>query len=259
MAGFNVQYLVKIDEAVRHHLIFLPQSWRIRRFIVPSTLAPDENMPTTKIPFTGLLLAANAIDPEDFQNWVFRKEMRFGATDKWWGDFGQRDFPHEGVDFCLYADRAARIRRLKAGTRIPVMHDGVVRAVFKDYLGQAVIVEHEVQGEPNGKYISAYAHTLPEKGIQPGTSLRRGDLIATIADTRSSKAKILPHLHLSCGRISPKLRYENFVWNIMRDPDLVALRDPMALFDLAYGELDVNRDWGVVMDRSLPLAGKNRS
>lgn len=220
-------------------------------------------MQPTKAPFTELLLAANAIAPEDFQNWVFRKEMLFGATDKWWGDFGRRDFPHEGADFCLYADRSGRIRRLKARTRIPVMHDGVVRAVFKDYLGEAVIVEHEVQGEPNGKYISAYAHTLPEKGIQPGTSLRRGDLIATIADTRSSKAKILPHLHLSFGRISPELRYENFVWNIMRDPDLVALRDPMDVFDLPYQELDArldpNGDGGAAVDRSLPLAGKNRS
>jgi murein DD-endopeptidase MepM/ murein hydrolase activator NlpD len=233
------------------------------RPIALSTFEPDENVPTPKIPFTELLLAANAFAPEDFQNWVFRKEMLFGATDKWWGDFGQRDFPHEGVDFCLYADHSGRIGRLKAGTRIPVMHDGVVRAVFKDYLGQAVIIEHEVHGDPHGKYISAYAHTLPEKGMQPGKTVRRGDLIATIADTRNSKAKILPHLHLSSGRISPKLRYENFVWNIMRDADLVALRDPMALFDLPYGELDAGfdlyREGGAVMDRSLPLAGKNRS
>lgn len=204
-------------------------------------------------------MAANAIAPEDFQNWVFRKEMLFGATDKWWGDLGRRDFPHEGVDFCLYADRAGRIRRLKARTRIPVMHDGVVRAVFKDYLGQAVIVEHEVEGDSEGQYISAYAHTLPEKGIRPGTTVRRGDLIATIADTRNSKAKILPHLHLTSGRISPKLRYENFVWNIMRDPALVTLRDPMDVFDVPYEEMDAVLDGGAVMDRSLPLAGKNRS
>jgi hypothetical protein len=220
-------------------------------------------MQPTKAPFTELLMAANAIAPEDFQNWVFRREMLFNAADKWWGDFGQRDFPHEGVDFCLYADHSGRIRRLKAWTRIPVMHDGVVRAVFKDYLGQAVIIEHEVEGDPEGQYISAYAHTLPEKGIRPGTSLRRGDLIAMIADTGSSKAKILPHLHLSFGRISPELRYENFVWNLMRDPALVALRDPMELFDVPYKELDarldLNGDGGAVMDRSLPLDSKNRS
>ncbi len=227
------------------------------------TLEQDENMPLPRSQFTAMLLAANAIAPQDFQNWVFRKEMLFNATDKWWGDFGRRDFPHEGVDFCLYGDRSGRIRRLGAGTHIPVMHDGVVRAVFKDYLGQAVIIEHAVEGAPEGKYISAYAHTLPEKGIRPGAAVRRGDLIATIADTRSSKAKILPHLHLSLGRISPKLRYENFVWNIMRDPVLVTLVDPIEVFDVPYRELDagldLNGDGGAVMDRSLPLAGKNRS
>lgn len=45
----------------------------------------------------------------------------------------------------------------------------------------------------------------------------------------------------------------------MRDPALVALRDPMELFELPYRELDANRDGGVVVDRSLPLVGKNRS
>lgn len=207
-----------------------------------STLDPVMNMRPKKAPFTEMLIAANAIDREDFQNWVFRKEMLFNAPGKWWGDFGKRDFPHEGVDFCLYADRSGRIKRLGARTRIPVMHDGVVRAVFQDYLGQAVIIEHKREGEPMGKYISAYAHTLPEEGIQPGALVRRGELIATISDTSSSRAKISPHLHLSFGRISPQLKFDNFVWNIMRDPALVNLHDPMEVFDAPYQELDAKLD-----------------
>jgi hypothetical protein len=54
-------------------------------------------------------------------------------------------------------------------------------------------------------------------------------VIATIADTRRSKARILPHLHLPLSRPSPDLIYENFVWDIMRDPERVTLMDPMGV------------------------------
>ena len=195
-----------------------------------------------KAPFTRMLIAANAIEPDDFQFWVFRQEMLFNATGKWWGDFGRRDFPHEGVDFCLYADRSGKINPIGAHTRIPVMNDGVVRAVSKDYLGMAVIIEHEWTADKGAKFISAYAHTVPQEWIRPGVTVKRGDLLATIADTSASKAKILPHLHFSFGRISPKLAYENFVWNIMRDPDLVSLRDPMEIFDGPYRVLVPSKD-----------------
>ena len=188
-------------------------------------------MQLPKASFTELLIAANSIDPDDFQHWVFREEMRFGATGKWWGDFGQRDFPHEGIDFCLYAGNDGRIYRLCDQTRIPVMHDGVVKAIFKDYLGKAVIIEHFSEQDHTDRRLSAYAHTVPLKGIQPYTEVRRGDIIATIADTSTSKAKILPHLHYSIGIPTPDLGYENFVWDMMRDPELITLCDPEQIID----------------------------
>jgi murein DD-endopeptidase MepM/ murein hydrolase activator NlpD len=176
--------------------------------------------------FTEMLLDANRIEAATFKCWVFRPGMQFNSPHKWWGDRGPRDFPHEGVDFCLYEDRSGQLHRLDEKTRIPVMADGVVRAMFKDYLGQALIVEHDdLQGE--GINLSIYAHTRPREGLRRGHAVRAGDIIATIADTRHSKAKILPHLHLSIGRPSPDLVYENFVWNIMRDPGRVTLLNPM--------------------------------
>jgi murein DD-endopeptidase MepM/ murein hydrolase activator NlpD len=179
-----------------------------------------------KTNFTEMLIAANGIAPEDFQSWVFFESMTFNATNKWWGDYGLRDFPHEGIDLCLYIDGAGRLCRLNAKTRIPVMHDGMVKALFDDYLGRAVIIEHG-----GGKYISAYAHTAPLSEIQPGAEVRRGNIIATIADTRNFKANIFPHLHYSLGRPSQNLAYDSFVWNIMRDQDLVSLLDPMQMID----------------------------
>ena len=164
--------------------------------------------------------------------------MLFNSPDKWWGDFGQRDFPHEGLDLCLSQNTAGEIVQLGAGARIPVMHTGIVRSLFNDFLGQAVIIEHDGVLENNAKLLSVYAHTKPEPHIQPGVTVGAGDIIATIADTSQSKANIWPHLHLSFGRPTPGLVYEPFVWNCMRDPDQMALIDPLEMIDWPIEVLD---------------------
>lgn len=199
---------------------------------------PKSNMRFAKTGFTERLLEANNIDQEDFKCWAFCPGMIFGSTDKWWGDHGQRDFPHEGVDFCLYENYDGQLLHLDAKTRIPVIADGVVRALFKDYLGQAVIVEHDEVQDGEGACLSVYAHTLPREDMKPGVAVRAGEIIATIADTRRSKAKILPHLHLSLGCPSPDLVYQPFVWNFMRDPDRVALLDPINAIDGPWHKLE---------------------
>jgi murein DD-endopeptidase MepM/ murein hydrolase activator NlpD len=181
--------------------------------------------------FTETLIQANGLDPDRFRAWVFCRGMGFNSPHKWWGDHGRRDFPHEGIDFCLYQDAEGQIRRLPAGTRIPVMHDGVVRALFTDYLGRAVILEHEPGAGEAGPLLSVYAHTRPLAGIAPGVTVAAGEVIATIADTGHAKANILAHLHYSIGRPAPDLVYQPFVWNIMRDPDRVTLLDPLAVVD----------------------------
>ncbi len=188
-------------------------------------------MSPAKTRFTAMLIAANRIDPHDFRCWVFSPGMLFEAPDKWWGDYGRRDFPHEGIDFCLYRDAADKLRRLDERTRIPVMHDGRVRALFTDYLGQAIVIEHDRIPAIPEKAISVYAHTKPMDGILPGVHVKAGDIIARIADTGSSRTNILPHLHFSFGRPSADLVYTPFVWNHMRDPRLVTLNNPQSLVD----------------------------
>jgi murein DD-endopeptidase MepM/ murein hydrolase activator NlpD len=191
-----------------------------------------------KTRFTEMFFQTNHLDLADFHRWAFLPGMRFGSMAKWWGDFGPRDFPHEGVDLCLYEDRRGEVRRLDETTRIPVMGDGVVRAIFKDYLGQAVIIEHEDTQGGGGKCLSVYAHTRPRNGLRPGQAVRQGDVIATIADTRRSKARIFPHLHLSLSKPASDLIYENFVWNIMRDPGRITLVDPMGVIVGRWRELE---------------------
>jgi murein DD-endopeptidase MepM/ murein hydrolase activator NlpD len=189
-----------------------------------------------KTQFTELMVEANRFDRHHFTRWLFCPGMLFNSPDKWWGDHGPRNFPHEGLDFCLYEGPSGQIMRLDPNTRIPVMQDGVVQAMFADYLGQALIVEHPDARNHNQRCLSVYAHTKPLDGIEPGTSVKQGTVIATIADAGRSKSGILPHLHLSMGLASPHLSYGGFVWNHMRDPGLVALLDPV---DIVKGQYKV--------------------
>jgi murein DD-endopeptidase MepM/ murein hydrolase activator NlpD len=184
-----------------------------------------------KTRFTEMFIAANGLDPDDFYGWAFSPGMLFGSPDKWWGDFGRRAFPHEGLDVCLFQDSGGQVRPLSAGTRIPLMHPGRVRALFTDFLGQAVIIEHAGLLAENANLMSVYAHTRPQAHIKPGVMVAAGEIIATIADTSASKARIRPHLHLSFGRPAPDLTWEPFVWNCMRDPHQVVLIDPLGALD----------------------------
>ncbi len=154
-----------------------------------------------------------------------------------------RDFPHEGIDLCLYRDCRKHIRRLDENFRIPVMADGVVRAIFTDYLGQAVIIEHENLAGGTRKILSVYAHTTPRSHVHIGGVVKEGEIIASIADTGRSKSNILPHLHFSLGLPSPSLSYEDFQWNIMRDPNTIALLDPMEIIEFPHRKMASDIDF----------------
>lgn len=184
--------------------------------------------------YTQMLVDANQPMLDDLDLWIFHPGMLYESNDKWWGDFGTREFPHEGIDLCLFQDRSGQMCRVGPETRIPAMHDGIIRAMFKDYLGQAIIVEHNNINGETSNFITVYAHTKPQGNIQPGLEVIKGAIIATIADTTHSKAKLLPHLHLSVAIPAPNLSYEKFVWNIMRDPAKIALRDPLTLLKADY-------------------------
>jgi murein DD-endopeptidase MepM/ murein hydrolase activator NlpD len=194
-------------------------------------------MPPPTYGFTAKLIHANGLDPKAFLGWVFWPGMRFNAPDKWWGDFGPRDFPHEGIDVCLYRHRSGEVRRLGPDTLIPAVFSGRVRALFTDYLGQAVVVEHE-NPPGSGTGIAVYAHTRPRDDLRPGVLVEAGEVIAAIADTGRSKARILPHLHFSFAQPSPDIAYDNFIWNRMRDPGQVSLLNPQRLIDGPFEVVD---------------------
>ena len=188
--------------------------------------------------FSRMLIEKNALDQSGFKRWIFCQGMLFNSPYKWWGDHGRRDFPHEGIDLCLYLDRSRRIRRLDEKTRIPVMHAGVVKAMFKDFLGKTVIIEHEQSGRDTGVFMSLYAHTNPRSDIDVDVIVKEGDIIATLGDTANSKSHIIPHLHFSLGLPAKSFSYEGFVWNTIRTPEKIILLDPLPVIDWPYQALD---------------------
>jgi hypothetical protein len=188
--------------------------------------------------FTATLIDINGIHPDRFGRWVFGSGMRFGSPDKWWGDLGRRDFPHEGIDFCLFADRTGHVHQLGPGTRIPAMHAGIVRSVFRDYLGKAIVVAHAAGTDILANTVSIYAHTQPLDWIGPGAVVSAGDVIATIADTRGSKAGIPAHLHYTLGVSHPQLDLDAFAWNDMRDARRFRMHNPSGVIDWPIQILD---------------------
>jgi murein DD-endopeptidase MepM/ murein hydrolase activator NlpD len=202
-----------------------------------SNAGPIKPVPLTKTRFTEMLIDENGLGRYEFAHWVFCEAMLFNAPGKWWGDRGRRDFPHEGIDLCLYADRRGKTRRIDEKTRIPVMHDGVVKAFFKDYLGRAVIIAHDLAGG-GGRFVSMYAHTNPRADLQIGSVVKQGDVIATLADTSGAKSRIIPHLHVSIGLPSAAFSFDAFVWNRVRQPELMTLLDPLAVIDRPHRVLE---------------------
>jgi murein DD-endopeptidase MepM/ murein hydrolase activator NlpD len=185
-----------------------------------------------------MLIEENALDQNGFERWIFCNGMLFNSPYKWWGTHGLRDYPHEGIDLCLYKDRVNRIRRINEKIRIPVMQDGVVKAMVKDYLGKAVIIEHKHSGSDTGRFISFYAHINPRSEIEAGVIVKEGDVIANLADTSNSKSNVIPHLHFSLGLPSKSFSYDGFVWNTIRKPEIITLLDPLAVIDWPFQVLD---------------------
>ncbi len=203
----------------------------------------NKSVSVRKSRFTEMLIEENELDQNGFENWIFCNGMLFNSPDKWWGDHGLRDYPHEGIDLCLYSDSSRNICCIDEKTRIPVMQRGMIKAMFKDYLGQVIIIEHEKNGSNPGRLISFYAHTKPQDRIEVGMIVEEGDIIATIADTSHSKAQIIPHLHLSLGRPAKSISYDGFVWNMIRKPEEIILLDPLPVIDWPYQELDAGESF----------------
>lgn len=188
--------------------------------------------------FTQFLIRENEFREGDFQEWIFCPGMLFHSKGKWWGDYGRRHRPHEGLDLCLYKDRHDRIARLGEKTRIPVMCDGVIVSIVDDFLGKSIIMEHDHADSHNSSFCAIYAHTIPVSGLAAGAAVKGGDIVAVLANPDESNVDMLPHLHISLGWPAKSLSYEQLNWETIGASDTLTLFDPLNLLGWPYRTLE---------------------
>ena len=81
---------------------------------------------------------------------------------------------------------------------------------------------------------SIYGHTIPEDNLHVGKIVKKGDVIATLADSSKSKTNIFPHLHISLGWTSKVISYDRLDWENIGAPNTLTLLDPLQIIDWHY-------------------------
>lgn len=154
------------------------------------------------------------------------KGMEYDSKHKWWPDHGVRPTCHEGIDICYYGQREKVTGQLSLSTLLPVIEAGKVIAICSDFLGQSVFVEHK--REKNCRFVSAYAHIIPQDAICIGHDLAEGGVVGTIADTAGRKNRMPAHLHLTLMRAPLTVSPELYDWNLLCERECVELLNPLS-------------------------------
>ena len=189
---------------------------------------------TRKTRFNEYFIEYNGLNERGFEEWAFYPGMLFSSIDKWWGDWGNRDKPHEGLDLCLYRDKDGNNNGLDATVKVPVMYDGKVVRIIDDFLGKSVCVIHDIHDGKENQLYTIYGHTEPLDGINRGAILSEGSVIATITNPRREKVNISPHLHISIAWMPKSLPYERLTWETISNSSIVTLLNPLKVIDCEY-------------------------
>ncbi len=187
-----------------------------------------------KTRFTEFLCDENNLHEQNFKEWIFFPGMLFAAENKWWGDNGKREHPHEGLDLCFFRNRRNQIIRLNEKMKIPAISDGIVVRILDDFMGRSIILEHALPGNNCNRFYTIYGHTNPNADLQVGRIVKEGDIVATLAVSKKAKTGILPHLHITLGWTLSKIAYDHLNWESIGNPDLLTLIDPLSIFDRNY-------------------------
>ncbi len=187
--------------------------------------------------FTAYLISNNSTVIQSFKEWIFHPGMLFGSMDKWWSD-GQREKPHEGLDICFYRDKQDGLFRIKEKTKIPALYDGVVEGIVDDFLGRTIIVKYNSTGSEKNSSYFIYGHVVPLDGISINRPVKAGEIIAELGNAKKSKSGVLPHLHITIGKTLKKFPEGEMTWNIISDPDIFTLSDPVCILSSGYSVAD---------------------
>ena len=185
--------------------------------------------------FGKMFAERNGLLEQQFHEWAFHPGMLFHSLEKWWGDRGRRQSPHEGLDIAFFLDRSRAIVPIPQHAVVPVLLDGEVLALGEDdFFGKTLYVKHPYGKESDRVLCTIYGHITPRRDLRPGNTVKAGETIASVSDFGTPKSGIATHLHLSVAWMPETSTGKTWTWKDINDSGEVELIDPMPFFSASY-------------------------
>ncbi len=151
--------------------------------------------------------------------------MLFQSETKWWGDKGPRGNKHNGLDLRFYEATDGTIETIAKGLKIPIIYDGRMVNIIKDFLGYSMFAAHEVYHE-DSQLFTIYGHVQPSADVSIGKSLREGTEIAALAGRSHN---VPSHLHISIVLIPMELSGKVLTWKAVDEDKSIRFLDPLQI------------------------------
>ena len=164
--------------------------------------------------------------------WLFHPGMLFGSSCKWWGTGGERSTPHEGLDFYTFIDERGGVGTIPVFTEVPVLFDGIICCVCDDFLGQTLVVCHEIKESSYQAVATIYSHIEPAAALKIGRHLQAGVVLGTLARPATSST-VPAHLHLSVIGLPDQKAGFDFDWQNVANLQIEFL-DPFQFIALSF-------------------------
>jgi hypothetical protein len=127
------------------------------------------------------------------------------------------------LDLRFYENHDGRLETISEGTKIPLIYEGRIVRIIKDFLGYTIFAAHEMFDQ-GAQLFTIYAHVQPATDVQIDRFLSEGKVIANLAGTKNMK--VPAHLHLSLAFIPKTVRVENLTWQILDEFEDIIFLNP---------------------------------
>lgn len=189
--------------------------------------------------FGKTLARRNGLLEQQFLQWAFHPGMLFNSREKWWGDMGRRQRPHEGLDVAFFLDLLGKTVPIPGHSVVPVMFQGEVLVFGEDdFFGHTLYVKHSAMRDGDKVLCTIYGHVTPHPDLYPRKMVQTGEAIASVSNFGKPKSGVTAHLHLSVAWIAEASTRGTLTWKTINDSSEVQLIDPMPFFANSYFVID---------------------
>jgi hypothetical protein len=179
-----------------------------------------------------LFIKGNHLKHDLFSRWIFHPGMLFGSQYKWWGDYGKRSRPHEGLDLCYFLDQRGQLQVINKDMNIPAFCGGTVVNILDDFLGKSVFLKTATSGGVILYF--AYGHLNLVRTLKRGMEINPGTILGKLSETGTASSAPLPHLHLTMAYPRSDKEINEVTWDLIADDELFQLLDPLLILTDDY-------------------------